>query len=543
MKQATIYKIKRQEQLASLPKPANPFPEKKMAVGIVRVSSFGQQDNNSEAVQSNSISHYAEEAGLHLVAIFSIVESAKASEDRKIFKAIDAWTEKWKVSARVFYKQDREARNVTDVESMFDRIEAGKLELHYALSRQVLDKNSTANDFMFRTIVGAVDAQYSRELKKKIQVGTQAKAESGWYPGNHAPLGYVHQKSLNCAGVERRRGSVIVRHPDARKVQQVQREFALRAIGYTYEDIRKTIIDEGFIPLDAVDRYRACTIEKRIKNPFYGGTFVWDGVEYPGNHELIVDPLVYAKALGKIGTRGVYGKVDGLFAKGWLVCGTEGCGCNVLYDPKKKTLQSGEEKVYKLYHCSNGRGVHKSMKGLNVHEESIWEQFGEAVSSISITPDWAKQLAEALNETRHKVQDAIRRDLGNYKLKLKMLEEKEDHLYDSYQAQILDAEGYRRQVLKVRGQRSELTELMGAAHLKISDAGMESAKSILELATDAESLWKTRSPQERVQFLKLILSNQVLDGATIRYQLKKPLQTLSEMKGKSDWRTERDSNS
>lgn len=46
-------------------------------------------------------------------------------------------------------------------------------------------------------------------------------------------------------------------------------------------------------------------------------------------------------------------------------------------------------------------------------------------------------------------------------------------------------------------------------------------------AIQSKSLWKMRSPEERRVFLEIILSNQVLDGATARYEMKKPFRTLS----------------
>lgn len=46
----------------------------------------------------------------------------------------------------------------------------------------------------------------------------------------------------------------------------------------------------------------------------------------------------------------------------------------------------------------------------------------------------------------------------------------------------------------------------------IIGAFYETSEKILELAKNAETLWFSRSPEERVNFLKMILSNQVLDG-------------------------------
>lgn len=65
----------------------------------------------------------------------------------------------------------------------------------------------------------------------------------------------------------------------------------------------------------------------------------------------------------------------------------------------------------------------------------------------------------------------------------------------------------------------------------------ETSDRILELTNDAESLWKTRSDVKKVEFLKLVISNQTLntacetvDDVTIEYTLKTPFKELAKIK-------------
>lgn len=48
--------------------------------------------------------------------------------------------------------------------------------------------------------------------------------------------------------------------------------------------------------------------------------------------------------------------------------------------------------------------------------------------------------------------------------------------------------------------------------------------------------------EEKKKVLDMILSNPVLDGINIQYDLKKPFAILKEMKGNDEWRTRVDSN-
>ncbi len=47
---------------------------------------------------------------------------------------------------------------------------------------------------------------------------------------------------------------------------------------------------------------------------------------------------------------------------------------------------------------------------------------------------------------------------------------------------------------------------------------------------------------ERHGLLNEVVSNPVLDGPTLRFDLKKPFAVLVKMKGKEEWRTRSDSN-
>ena len=70
----------------------------------------------------------------------------------------------------------------------------------------------------------------------------------------------------------------------------------------------------------------------------------------------------------------------------------------------------------------------------------------------------------------------------------------------------------------------------------IDGAYLETTKSTLELAINAKSLWNTRPPHERREFLDRLLSNPTLEGVTVKYELRKPWGVLAEMKQTEEWR-------
>ena len=125
---------------------------------------------------------------------------------------------------------------------------------------------------------------------------------------------------------------------------------------------------------------------------------------------------------------------------------------------------------------------------------------------------------------------------------LDKLEQLEDRIYDDYRNGILDEAGHRKQIQRVREDRRHYTQLLRDSNLAISDAWKVSAQRVIELATNAKSLWNQGSPQERMDYLKKVCSNPMLDMTNLRYDLKKPFVTIAEMKENKDWRPHGDSN-
>ena len=73
--------------------------------------------------------------------------------------------------------------------------------------------------------------------------------------------------------------------------------------------------------------------------------------------------------------------------------------------------------------------------------------------------------------------------------------------------------------------------------MMITDAGHTAVKEVFELAIDAKSQWKLMDRKDRVQFLKKVCSNPVLDDLSVRYHLKAPFARLAGWKENSNWIT------
>ena len=518
--------------------------ENNQALLLPRVSTRKQ----NSSTQINEMKEYCQYNGLRMTKTIEVKESAKDSDKRCGYNKAINFALKNNIRHLIFLMDDREARNLTDVETNEKLVMKDKLVIHYVLDRKIIHKHSPDSDFFMRDMKAAINKNFSRSLGTRMDFVMREKAESGWYPGNRPPLGYVPQRKKDENGKELKRDSIIAIDPLDKNVRQVQREFELRVRDgvdrpLPLEEIRNQIIAENYILPSKIPNYHVSGIEKRLKNVFYDDRFIWKKKVYDGKHERIISKQLWNDVQNTFGKRSMSRHPNGIFGGGWMKCATPECGCFITSEPKSKEIKKTKEiKTYHLYRCSNGKKIHKSFAGMYAHEEDLWMQFEKAVDSISITKSFAEELAKALNETQHKAVAATRREAASYNEALKKLEDQEDEAYLDYKKGVLDEKGHRRRIEKVRSERLYYSQQLEGANVAIANFCMENAKTIIELATNAKSLWLSRSAQERREFLNDILSNQVLEGVNVRYEMKKPFVTISQMSGNENWRPHGDSN-
>ncbi|RYZ89084.1 MAG: recombinase family protein [Proteobacteria bacterium] len=518
----------------------------KRSIAILRVSSKRQADNTSHEIQEREIVEYCNAHKLKLVKIFKITESAKNSEDRKQYKAAIDFAIREGAFHLLFYMQDRESRNMRDLEYNEQLVKDNLIVIHYVHDRKVLDKSSSESDFLTRDFQGVINKQYSRILSTKVKDAQRNKAENGWYPGGRTPLGYIHVRPNDLKGREIKRApTMLVPDTNSENVRLVQREFELKAKGFTLDKIREVCLAEGLVPNRLIDNYHRTDIDWRLHNKIYYGRFDWDGAEYEGKHELIVpQPILQAVniALAK-NLRYVHSDSDEAIFSGWLRCGFENCNCSITFEKKVKVNRTtGQKTEYFFYRCANHRKVHTSLKGLYVSENSIWKQFEGAIDAISISPKLAKDIANALNANRKSSSETSKNECSILEIQIRKLEDRKNRLFDLFMDKHIDEGEYREQLKRIVSERTQLTDSLRELNFSKGPSSQITENLVFELARTAKVLWKSGSRFERLSLLKRLCSNQVLEGQTLRFDLKKPFTLLSEMKGCSEWWGLQDSN-
>jgi site-specific DNA recombinase len=507
------------------------------ALGIVRVSSSGQKDNTSPETQREGVLAYARDNNLELVDVIQIEESAKDSKARKKFHAAIERLADEKIRHVIFFVWDRTTRNFTDHEILEALIRSDDIVLHVANDRWMLSVDSDEGDWMKAEISTFVAKSYSRTLSRRAKQGQDAKAAAGWYP-TRPPPGYRNKRDVHVDGSVKDRGGTVEQHPGGRALLHRMHELRMKE-QLSLSAIAKRVVDEGL--WSAAGRRRktvnAGHIQRLLTDPFYVGRFVWRDKEYVGKHQPMFTEQEWNELQATFGKTAPYGAraaYDAAFA-GWMTC--EECGCRITAEVHKK--KSGRVFIY--YRCANGRGAHTKLARLT--QPAVEQQLERAVDAVFITDVFADLVAGQLNVSTVEIRERRQREQAQFRKELEATQANEDELTDKLLKRVIDDDTYQRQLTRIRQRRAVLLNKIEETHAALDEKLLKTALHALDLAKKAKDLWAVQNLTEKRAFLDKLVLNPRMNGASVRFDLRKPFDTLSEMRGDEGWRTRRDSNS
>ena len=242
----------------------------------LRVSSKEQEDGYSIQAQLSVLHAYAAKHGIIIIKVIIEIASAK-SAGRKEFNAMVKLLkyESRKPNGRridtvLTEKTDRLARNHVDKETL---LELG-VTIHLVKENLVVNSESASSDlFVFDSHVSNA-SRYSRNLGEEASKGMREKAEEGWYPSN-APIGYINTLRTD-------EKKIISTDPVYGPV--VVQMFELYATGRHSLSTLVTEINEMIKRAGHKRKLCKSAVAKILANPFYYGTYLWNGIEYKGKH-------------------------------------------------------------------------------------------------------------------------------------------------------------------------------------------------------------------------------------------------------------------
>ena len=482
---------------------------------LARVSTDDQKD--ALPAQVYRLTDYAKRLRYDYELI-EIKESAY-KETRNEFEIIVDRIKKYENNSMVvFDKIDRYTRDSSSnsVRTLNNLLREGRIELHFPSDNLYIHKNSPASDLL-RLGMGIVVAQYySDAISDNVKRRIEQKLRDGEWIGK-APIGYKNTiKESGKKWVE----------IDAFKAEAIRDAYKAYATGNTsYKELcRKWKNEYGLI-------VGTSQMDLILKNPFYYGEMKVKDKLYAHKYDTIITRELFEEVKATIdGYKVEKRRWGGLpySLRGLIRCAE--CGCRITFEKKKK--------MYIYGHCTQSKGKHGASY---IPEASLIDQLAGFFKSIQI-PEYAYEDVSVALKSSHEDKKRLREDtLLTLDIEIEKYQKRIEKVYENYLDEEIPELLYKKKMEEYKKAQKSLQNKRINIE-QIEDEYYNSSSHLLKVSRNAPDLFIKANNEQKRALINLMLSNLELDGDQLRWQTKKPFDTMAFCNENAIWLRRLDSN-
>lgn len=373
----------------------------------IRVSSQEQAtEGYSIGEQTERLKKYAEAMDWEIYKIYVDPGYSGGNTDRPGLNDLIRDVETGDIDKVVVYKLDRLSRSQLDTLYLIEKVFLANNTDFVSMS-----ENFDTSTPFGRAMIGilAVFAQLEREqIKERMNMGKHARAKEGKWNGGSEPIGYDYDIASE---------QLIINEYEKMQLLEIVELFLN---GTTLRGIEKITLDKGYKHKHGVWTPKA--IKRCLRNNIYIGIMTYNGVDYPGEHEPILDVETYDKIQKLLNERaeaydltGIKPGVQTTFLGGLLYC--KQCGAKYAKNTGKKWKGNPAPVYYNCY--SRSKKVRKMIKDPNCKNKN-WRRddldnivFNE-IKKLVIDPSYIHTIREEKSSTSDEPNkiDIIRKEIG-----------------------------------------------------------------------------------------------------------------------------------
>ena len=483
----------------------------KRAVSYIRVSTReqaqrgGSEEGFSLPAQREANKRKAQSMGALVVKEFADRgESARSANRPELQKMLAYLKEDGGIDYVIVHKLDRLARNrADDVEINRAFEEAG---VRLVSTSENIDQ--TPGGMLLHGIMSSIAEFYSRNLANEVIKGMGEKARNGGTLGK-APLGYVNVRGRDEHGREVRTVEL-----DQQRAPLLRLAFSEYATGnWTVSQLAKHLAGLGLdVPATPSKPARPITkgrLHTLLRHPYYKGVVQFQGVEYPGKHEPLVDEETWQAVQAVLGSHrsGERERMHNHFLKSTVVCGQ--CGSRLLVQNTK----NGKGVLYPYFICARRQRLHDcSFKAVLI--EVVEAQMQEVYRRLYVTEADRQEIERYLLAELARIEGEKDRSVRSLTVRRTNLEDERRRLLQAHYGGAVPLELLKEEQERLGRELAGIQRQLDAyqADAKLVRAHVEQALDLLE---DCYRLYMAAPDHLRKQlnqvFFERVLVNPAVD--------------------------------
>ena len=404
----------------------------KVAVSYLRVSTRDQAfrgDGDSEGfsipAQRDANRRKAMSMGALVVKEFVDRGASARSANRPELQRMLEYLTEHDVDYVIVHKLDRLARNRADDVEITKSLEASNVRL--VSTTESIDQ--TPSGMLLHGIMSSIAEFYSRNLAAEVMKGMTQKARSGGTV-SRAPIGYRNLRTTDSEGRESRTVGI-----DQERAPLIRKAFGLYASGeWTVANLTDYLNERGLTtvstPKLASKPITEGYLHKVLINPYYKGQTKFQGVEYQGRHEALVDEQTWQRVQDVLSSHlnGERLRKHPHFLKSTVFCGE--CGERLIVQHST----SGSGLVYPYFYCSGRQSKRTkcTQKAVLIYE--VEQKLEEHYLQIQLEQSFRMSVEKVIREEFQKTKNQNEGELQLFKREREKLERQREKLSEAHYA-------------------------------------------------------------------------------------------------------------
>ena len=490
----------------------------KTVLGFCRVSSKEQQEEGvSLDVQRDAIEAFVAQKGWKLDRIFSVAESAKDADVRKVFNQMLAHTEQhaFRVDGIVFKSVDRATRNTKDLarlEALWDKHQIDVFIVDGDLRMSDLGNSLTIG------IQGLMARHENLRNARKVREARERLHREGRM-GHKAPYGYQNHRIGKQAYVS-------VHQDNGPKVRRIFEIYAHEDI--SVRDLIGRLAAEGLTYTAKCPRFNSSKLYKILMDRSYRGEIPTRHGWLPGVHDPLIDELTFARVQARLGQRH-YTKHDIAYA-GLIQCGH--CQRKITGERVKRG-----ERRYTYYRCSgyNADGHPR----VRLREADVEHEVLAFLNSLRFEdPELRDWFRDAIRAKAASIETETRDRRARLRAALTKAEKREEGILSLHLDGEISLEEFATHRDRLRADRLRVESELARESID-HDEKCDAAVRAFELADRLAATWVTADVPTRRLILEITTLNMVLDDTSLVVTARSPFDLLLVEAGSENGRSER----
>ena len=365
---------------------------------------------------------------------------------------------------------------------------------------------------------------YSQNLATEVMKVMRQKAIHGGTPGR-APLGYLNERRYDDGREVRaitidpeRAEHIVVGVPRLRH----RREWSVTRLAAELEARGLTTRPGPNAPAGPLT---VNGLHRLLRRPYYKGVVVHNGVEHPGRHEPLIDPVTWATVQDILTSRrnGERSRQHDHYLKGTVFCIE--CGRRLLV--QHTSTASGHYYEYYVCHRRRREATCQQRKALPI--ASVEQRVEDLYRTIELNPGQRERIEQIVLAKLHRQQAANDQRLEVIALEIQEVEANQAKLLEAYYADAIDREVFLTHQRRLNAEQANLVR--EKARLESANTEIrQRLRDALDLLQDVHATYTNAPVTVRKQLNQAIFAGIFLgpELGQIRAELNEPFASITQ---------------